>query len=132
MLYNIKTLFLGKILVMSHNEEHHHESPKKVFFGVPIAFALSFWFIVFLSLKACDGPKDCCHKEECSKECMEKCKAEGKECEKGKTCEGMTEGEEKKEAVGEEKKAETEAAPATEEKKEGATEEKKEEGAEKH
>jgi hypothetical protein len=80
---------------MSHNEEHHQESPKKVFFGVPIAFALSFWFIVFLSLKTCDGgSKNCCHKEECSKECMEKCKAEGKECEK--KCEEKSEGEEKK------------------------------------
>ncbi len=77
---------------MSHNEEHHNESPKKVFFGIPIAFALSFWFVVFLTLKACDGPKDCCGKEECTKECMEKCEAEGKE------------GEEKSEAAGEEKK----------------------------
>ncbi len=115
---------------MSHNEEHHQESPKKVFFGVPVAFALSFWFIVFLSLKACDGgSKDCCHKEECSKECMEKCKAEGKDCKKEcvKSEEGTSEGEEKKEAVGEEKKTEGAA-----EGKEGAEEKKSEEPAEKH
>ena len=102
---------------MSGHEEHH-ESPKRVYFGIPIGFALTFWFIIFLCLKACDGPKnyDGC-KEECSKECMEKCKAEGKEgCHEK---EGAV--EEKKDAVNEEKKE-----GAVEEKKESATEEKTE------
>jgi hypothetical protein len=102
---------------MSHNEEHHHESPKRVYFGIPFGFALAFWLIIFFSLKACDGNKNGCCKEgkECSKECMEKCKAEGKEgcLEK----EGAA--EEKKDAVSEEKKE-------TEEKKDAATEEKAE------
>jgi hypothetical protein len=95
---------------MSHNEEHHHESPKRVYFGIPFAFAFVFWFIVFLSMKACDGPKENCCKEsgECTKECKAKCEAEGK-----------TDCAHKEEAVSEEKK-ETSA----EEKKEGATEEK--------
>lgn len=66
---------------MAH-DNHHNESPKRVYFGIPIAFALSFWFIVFLSLKACDrGHENACDAE-CSKECMEKCKAEGKDCSK--------------------------------------------------
>jgi hypothetical protein len=115
---------------MSDHEEHHQESPKKVYFGVPIAFAISFWFVVFLCLKACDGPKDCCNKEQCTKECMEKCKAEGKECkEEGeeKAEGGKTEGEEKKDAVSEEKKE-----SAAEEKKENGEEKKAEEPAEKH
>ena len=104
---------------MSHNEEHHHESPKRVYFGIPFGFALAFWFIIFMSMKACDGPKNGCCKEgkECSKECMEKCKAEGKEgCHEK---EGAV--EEKKDAVSEEKKE-----AATEEKKDAATEEKTE------
>lgn len=106
---------------MSH-DPHNHESPKRVYFGIPIAFALSFWFIVFLSLKACDGSSEhgCDMKDgKCSKECMENCKKEGKAC--AKTCEENMEGktEEGKEAVGEEKKEGTDAA-ATEEKKEGA------------
>lgn len=117
---------LNKILIMSH-EEHNHESPKRVYFGIPIAFALTFWFVVFLCLKACDGGHEakCCKDGEgCSKECMEKCKAEGKDCAK----EMSGEGEEKKEAVSEEKKEGSEAKEgAAEEKKEGATEEKKEE-----
>ncbi len=95
---------------MSH-EEHHQESPKRVYFGIPIAFALSFWFVVFMCLKACDGgshEKAC--GEGCSKECMEHCKAEGKDC--VNECKEAKEGE----------KAES----ATEEKKEGVAEEKKE------
>ncbi|HXB40459.1 MAG TPA: hypothetical protein VNZ49_07940 [Bacteroidia bacterium] len=98
-------------------DSHHQESPKRVYFGIPIAFALTFWFVVFLCLKACDGPKEqgCCKEGgECTKECMEKCKAEGKEC--AKAC------EEKMEGKAEEKKAES----AAEEKKESVTEEKKE------
>lgn len=64
---------------MAH-DHHPHESPKRVYFGIPIAFALSFWFIVFLSLKACDhGHENACDAE-CSKECVEKCKAGGKDC----------------------------------------------------
>src|SRR3954467_13401059 len=63
---------------MSNHEEQPQESPKRVYFGIPIAFALSFWFIGFLSLKACNDHKSCCDSKECSKECMEKCKAEGK------------------------------------------------------
>ncbi|MBS1647264.1 MAG: hypothetical protein JST67_07980 [Bacteroidetes bacterium] len=60
---------------MSHHEEHHHEEPKKVYFGIPFAFALAFWFITFLCLKACDGHKDCCKEgEACCKENKE-CKA---------------------------------------------------------
>ena len=48
---------------MSHNEEHHHESPKRVYFGIPFAFAFAFWLIIFLCLKASDGPKNgCCKK----------------------------------------------------------------------
>lgn len=66
---------------MAH-DNHNHESPKRVYFGIPIAFALSFWFIVFLSLKACDNGHENACGEECSKECMEKCKAEGKDCSK--------------------------------------------------
>jgi len=112
-----KILNLNKTYNMSH-DNHNHESPKRVYFGIPIAFAMTFWLIVFLCLKACDGGhRDECCGEECSKECIEKCEKEG---------------DEKKEGVSEEKKegSETEAkeaAPA-EEKKEGATEEKKEEG----
>ena len=101
---------------MSHNEEQHHESPKKVYFGIPFVFALVFWFIIFLSMKACDGPKGNCCKEggECSKECKAKCEAEGKtECSHKEGAEG---------AVKEEKK---EATTATEEKKEGAATEEK-------
>ncbi len=92
---------------MSHHEEHH-EKPKRVYFGIPFYFALSFWLVIFLCLKACDGPKDngCCKEgKECSEECMKKCEAEGK-----------TGCSEKKEEAGEEKK-------------EGVTEEKKEEPA---
>ena len=100
---------------MSNHEEHHHESPKRVYFGIPFGFALAFWFIIFLSLKACDGghKENCCKESgECTKECKAKCEAEGKtDC-------AHKEGE-----VKEEKKEE--AAPAaTEEKKEGAKEEK--------
>ena len=96
---------------MSHNEEHHHESPKRVYFGIPFAFAFVFWFIIFLSMKACDGPKNGCCKEgaECSKECKAKCEAEGKtDCAHKEGAEG---------AVNEDKK---ETTTATEEKKEGA------------
>ena len=100
---------------MSH-EEHHQESPKRVYFGIPIVFALTFWFVVFLCLKACDGgsrEKGCCAEGgECTKECYEKCKAEGKEC--AKACEEKMEGKEgeaaeKKEGVAEEKKEGSEA-----------------------
>ena len=99
---------------MSHNEEHHHESPKRVYFGIPFAFAFVFWFIIFLSMKACDGPKGGCCKEgaECSTECKAKCEAEGKtEC----AHKEGTETEDKKETT-----------TATEEKKDAATEEKAE------
>jgi hypothetical protein len=109
---------------MSNHEEHHHETPKRVYFGIPFCFALAFWLIIFLMLKACDGPKDngCCKEgKECSKECMEKCKAEGKEgCH-----EKEGEAEEKKEGLSEEKKedatakegeAKAEEKPAAEEK----------------
>jgi hypothetical protein len=75
---------------MSH-EEHHQETPKKVYFGIPFAFAFVFWFIVFLSLKACDGPKDSC------KEGSDCCK-EKKEC-----CEGAKKGECKENKDGEAK-----------------------------
>ena len=111
-----KILNLNKIFNMSH-EEHHKESPKRVYFGIPIVFALTFWFVVFLCLKACDKPKDCCAdgkgcSTECTKECMEKCKAEGKEC--ANACEEKMEGKEgeaaeKKEGVAEEKKEGSEA-----------------------
>lgn len=116
---------------MSHHEEHPHESPKKVYFGVPIAFALSFWFVVFLCLKACDGPSNCCDKESCSKECMEKCKAEGKECK------DMKEGakEEKTEATGPEKQPQPVEAREPENKDtkdEGAGDREKNEPTEKH
>jgi hypothetical protein len=152
---SLKFLFLGKISPMSHHEEHPQESPKRVYFGIPIAFALSFWFIVFLSLKACDGPSGCSKEECCSKECMEKCKKEGKDCKKEcakaeegkncsaeceKTCPGMAEGkgcseecmkkckEEGKDCSAEcGKGKEAKAEGAAEEKKEGAAEEKKEE-----
>jgi hypothetical protein len=93
---------------MSSHEEHHHDKPKRVYFGIPFAFAFTFWLVIFLMLKACDGPKDngCCKEgKECSKECMEKCKAEEKE------------GCHEKEGVSEEKK---------EDNKEEATEEKSE------
>jgi hypothetical protein len=117
---------------MSH-DSHDHESPKRVYFGIPIAFALSFWFIVFLSLKACDGPKEhgCCMEGgECNKECMENCKKEGKGC--VKACEeNMKEGEENrdvpkasegapesKEEVKGKEGEETKGAPAEEIKKE--------------
>lgn len=122
---------------MSH-DSHNHESPKRVYFGIPIAFAMAFWFIVFLSLKACDnGHKHGACGEECSKECMERCKAEGKDC--AKECEAAKEGEhrdvpkaseggpESKEEVKGKEGEETKEAPAGET-KEGATEEKKEEG----
>ena len=102
---------------MSNHEEHHHESPKRVYFGIPFGFALAFWFIIFLSLKACDGgaKKDCCKESgECTKECKAKCEAEGKtDCTHQ---EGNTVKEEKTETT----------APAAEEKKEGAVEEKME------
>ena len=115
---------------MSNHEEHPHESPKKVYFGIPFGFALTLWLIVFLCLKACDGPKSSCCKDgsECSKECMAKCEAEGKtECASQKECAkgGMKEekNEEKKEMVKEEVKEEAAAeSKNTEEKK--ATEEK--------
>jgi hypothetical protein len=101
---------------MSNHEEHHHESPKRVYFGIPFGFALAFWFIIFLSLKACDGGSrnNCCKDgKECSQECKAKCEAEGKtDC-------AHNEGD-----VKEEKKEET--SPAVEEKKEGAVEEKSE------
>jgi len=102
-----KILHLSKILQMSH-EEHNHESPKRVYFGIPIAFAMAFWLVVFLCLKACDGghQDECCGKE-CSKECMEHCKAEGKDC--VKECEAAKEDEENKEGVTEEKKEGSEA-----------------------
>jgi len=100
---------------MSH-DNHHQESPKRVYFGIPIAFAVAFWLIVFLCLKACDGGSKehgCCMEGgECTKECMEHSKAEVKEC--AKACEEKMEGE-KKEAASEEKKE-----GVTEEKKEGA------------
>ena len=88
---------------MSNHEENHHNTPKRVYFGIPFYFALTFWFIIFMSLKACDGGSkpNCCKEEgECSKECMEKCKAEGKtECHEKEAA-----GEEKKEGVIDEKK----------------------------
>lgn len=65
---------------MSHEEHHHDQPSKKVYWGIPIGFAFSFWLIVFLSMKACDTSSCCKNGKECSKECMEKCKAEGKEC----------------------------------------------------
>lgn len=104
---------------MSNHEEHHHESPKRVYFGIPFGFALAFWFIIFMSLKACDGNKNGCCKEgaACSKECMEKCKAEGKEgCHEKEAA-----AEENKDAVSEEKKE-----TAAELKKDDAAEEKSE------
>ncbi len=60
-------------------DNHHQESPKKVFFGIPLAFAVCFWFITFISLKACDGPSDCCGRKNCcSTESCEKCSPECK------------------------------------------------------
>ena len=102
---------------MSHQEEHHYESPKKVYFGIPFVFALVFWFIIFLSMKACDGPKGGCCKEgaECSKECKAKCEAEGKtECSHKEGAEDAVKEEDKKETT-----------TATEEKKDGAATEEK-------
>jgi hypothetical protein len=88
---------------MSNHEEHHHDKPKRVYFGIPFGFALTFWFIIFLCLKACDGGSkpNCCKEEgECSKECRAKCEAEGKtNCHEK---EGVA--EEKKDDVIEEKK----------------------------
>jgi len=98
---------------MSNHEEHHHETSKRVYFGIPIAFAFTFWFIIFLCMKTCDGPKQACCKdgEVCTKECKAKCEAEDKtDC-------AHKEGE-----VKEEQKEE--AAAVTEEKKEDATEKK--------
>jgi|GEM_PF-1705757 hypothetical protein len=111
---------------MSHNEEHHHESPKRVYFGIPFAFAFTFWFIIFLCLKTCDGPKNSCCKDgaECTKECKAKCEAEGKtDCANKEGAEGAVKEEDKKETTTatEEKK---EGAAATEEKAEKPSEEK--------
>ena len=101
---------------MSNHEEHHHETPKRVYFGIPFAFAFTFWFIIFLCLKACDGPKNGCCKdgEKCTTECKAKCEAEGKtDCahKEGEVKEEKKEGataEEKTEKPSEEKPAATE------------------------
>ena len=77
---------------MSDHNDSHQESPKRVYFGIPIAFALVFWFVVFLCLKACDGPKSHCGKDaacgtedcsKCSPECKAKCEAENADLKEG-------------------------------------------------
>ena len=109
---------------MSNHEEHHNEKPKRVYFGIPFAFAFTFWFIVFLCLKSCDGPKNDCCKDgaACTKECKAKCETEGKtDCVHKEAA-----AEEKKEGVSEEKKDAPAAKEATEKEAEkpAATEEK--------
>jgi hypothetical protein len=70
-----------------HHDNHHQESPKKVFFGVPIAFAIAFWIVTILCLKACDHPKHHCGKDsECKMENCDNCSAECKaKCEEDKS-----------------------------------------------
>lgn len=60
-----------------HNDSHHSDEHKPVSFTVPFIMAAVFIFIMVLLLSVCD-PKhghqgECECKEDCSKECMDKC-----------------------------------------------------------
>jgi len=57
-----------------HHDNHHSTEQKPVSFTVPLIMASVLLFIIVLLLSVCD-PKHgkCACKEDCSKECMEKC-----------------------------------------------------------
>ncbi|MGZ3921231.1 MAG: hypothetical protein ACXVC7_13100 [Bacteroidia bacterium] len=58
-----------------HHDNHHSSEQKPVSFTVPLIMASVFILIMVLLLSVCDprhGDKCEC-KEDCSKECMEKC-----------------------------------------------------------
>lgn len=100
---------------MAHGNEHH-QGPKKVYWGVPISFAIVFWFIVIVTLKACGGGHHAC-KEDCSEECKKECVEGKKECAHG---EGEMKEEKKEVKVSESTTADSTAttAPAEEKKTE--------------
>jgi len=56
-----------------HHDNHHSTEQKPVSFTVPLIMASVFLFIMVLLLSVCDPKHGCACKEDCSKECMEKC-----------------------------------------------------------
>jgi hypothetical protein len=85
-----------------HHDNHHPEGNKPVAFTVPLIMASVLLLIIVLLLSVCDPKHGGCEcKEDCSKECMEK-------CEKGDHSSHDEHGVEKKDGVHQEAHATTE------------------------
>ena len=63
----------------NHDHDNHPNEAKPVAFRTPLILALVTVLILLLAVSTCDNKKhgSCGDKEDCSKECIEKCEAGG-------------------------------------------------------